>query len=1327
MKLFYFLNDKNHSNFSEEFTMKARSLFFSFLFSMVLLPYAIFAQGTSSIRGTVTDINGAVVAGATVKATNEATGVTYTQTTNDSGLYAFPLIPVGKYTVTVEQTNFKKFVKTGNALEVDTPLSVNIVLEAGAITETVTVTGGAEQLQTADATISNVVEQKAIEALPLNGRNPLTLITFEPGVTQRSAGAAGSGIHVNGSRDRAYNVTIDGIEANESSVPNPVNNLYRLTPDNVQEFKVTTNNATAEQGRNSGASISVATRSGSNQFHGTGFYFIRDDRFNSKEFYANAQNQPKREIKLDQYGFEVGGPIIKKKMFFFGSLQINKIDFTQPIDQSFGIPILLTAQARQGNLRYFRADPANPLVIDGVTITRNSPLLVDPVTGNLRAGVDVCTTATQLRCVATYNIITNSTLPVVLDPSILAYINRTPLPNSYRSLSTSIDGLNTATYLWNPPTQVKGPAIAARIDHNFNENNSIFGRFLYSKYDTLKGDPLNGRPQLYPGFPPLGEVFRETSNLALNYRRVISPNIVNELTLGYARFNFLFSQGEANPDFPNILPVDLNLTSEPLNLTPRTQRIITTPQVKDDLTVVMGSHVFKFGFNARFYRHVDRRGQPGGVDLTPLITFSAATRNPFTTTGGYPTTPFGINSSDTTGFIAPLINNLLGRPAQIRQIFIGNLNTNGFLPFRTGNNVTLFAEKHIVNQYNFYAQDEWKIRPNFTLNYGFRLEINPPGSTAGGNTYVASTPITQTLTANRTLNTPGPVTFVKADSWYAKENYAAIGPSIGFAWSPNYGNNKIGNFFLGEQGKSVIRAGYRVAFDTISSFQITAAAGRVPGLLQTCSSSFPFTTITPGCSAIPEANRTSTISGGFPQQLAPPTATPQLGLTPALQFNADAPPITVFAPVMKIPTVHQWSLSVQRELPLGFVMQAAYVGRRGNRLFNAYNINQIDSGPILDSFLIMRQNRLNGCRPDGLSSTGGACVGGNTNIPLVGQLLAAGISAPTITSFINGTNVVSDLSLNAAGTFAERLENRIATPQVFLPFRLRPNQQFSTITYLDNLGDSNYHALQVTLRRRFASGLGLNMSYTWGKSIDNQSVDPVGAASGGGLSTTNSRTPTNGRNFRQERGRSDFDRTHLFTISSVYELPFGKGRKYLSSPSGFVNHIIGNWSFNTIFYAMSGEPFSVRSGVRTANAAHESRAALVDLNARAQLQPSASSTVAGPVFFRDASAFALPEPGQDGAGRNIFVASPYWNLDIGITKYFYMTERIKLQFRMEMFNALNHPNFDNPRDASVGSPSFRSSVFAQACCTTVAPPSTQTIIQTGESARVIQFALKLQW
>src|SRR2546426_4351510 len=374
------------------------NLICSFLILIALGITAAIAQtGSSNITGSVRDVNGAVVPGATVTAKNEATGVTSTQTTTDSGLYAFSSLPVGKYTITVEKQGFKTLQKTNNVLEVGIPLTVDVALEVGQVSETVTVQGGLEQLQTANATIGNVVEQKAIEALPLNGRNPLTLLLLEPGVVQRSAGGAGSGVHVNGARDRAYNVTIDGIEANESSVPNPVSNLYRITPDNVQGIKVTTNNATAEEGRNSGASISIATRAGTSEFHGTGFFFLRNEALNSNESNQNALKNVKPLIRMGQYGLEMGGPIKKNKTFFFGSYQANRIDFTQPIDQTFGFPTVYTAEARAGIFRYFVPDPANPLVIGTTTITRNSPLLVNSGTGALV--VPLCATATSLRCV----------------------------------------------------------------------------------------------------------------------------------------------------------------------------------------------------------------------------------------------------------------------------------------------------------------------------------------------------------------------------------------------------------------------------------------------------------------------------------------------------------------------------------------------------------------------------------------------------------------------------------------------------------------------------------------------------------------------------------------------------------------------------------------------------------------------------------------------------------------------------------------------------------------------------------------------------------------
>jgi Carboxypeptidase regulatory-like domain/TonB-dependent Receptor Plug Domain len=1302
---------------------------------LLIFCFPILAQtGTSNITGTIRDSNGAAVPGATATAKNDATGVTSTQTTTDSGLYSFASLPVGSYTISIEKQGFKTLQKTNNALQVGEPLTVDGALEIGQVSETVTVTGGAEQLQNSNATIGNVVEQKAIEALPLNGRNPLTLLLLEPGVVQRSFGGAGSGVHVNGARDRAYNVTIDGIEANESSVPNPVSNLYRITPDNIQEYKVTTNNATAEEGRNSGASISIATRAGTSEFHGTGFFFLRNEALNSNEWYQNAQKNPKPLIRMNQFGYEMGGPIKKNKTFFFGSYGYNRVDFTQPIDQTFGFPVVYTTLAKQGIFRYFVPDPANPLVVGGTTITRNSTLLVDPGTGVPL--VPDCATATSLRCIRSYNAnsAANNTAARPFDATVAGLLKAYPTPNNFASAG---DGLNTATYAWNPPTGIRGPAINIRIDHNFNANNSMFGRYLWSDYNTLKGDPLNGRPQVYPDNPPLGEVFRRTSNLALSYRRVISPRIVNELTAGYGRFGFLFTQGEANPAWPDVPPFDLNSVSEPYINTPRTARWVTTPQVLDNLSIVRGAHVFRVGTNFRFYRHVDQRGQPGGINVTPSVTFSATTRPTFVgTTGnsGFAVAP-NINSTDQTT-LGSLINNLYGLPASMTQVFIGDLKQDVFLPFKVNGQISLYAEKHNLDQYNFYFQDEWKIRPNITLNYGARWEYNPPSNTSpNDNVFVAATPIVGTaLPATPVVNQPGAVTFVKAKHWYEGSFAGAIGPRIGLAWSPEFKSGFLHTVF-GDSAKSVIRVGYGIAFDTISSFQVTAAAGRVPGLVQSCTTSYNATTstfnsITTGC--VLPATINNTVAGGFPTQLPAPTVKPSTLFTPPQQLRTNSPPITVFDPHMNLPTVHEWNISFQRELPWGLVMQASYIGRRGERLFMSYDANQVNPDSIIPSFLMMQRNRVKGCAPAG---TG--CPAGITSEtpPLLAQLQTqGGLSATAAASFLNSSTTTSELDINGAGSFARRIEDNT------LGLKLRPNQQFALITMIDNHGDSNYHAAQFTLRRRFSNDVGMQLSYTFGKSIDNQSVDPVGASSGGGLSTTNSRTPSDIRNFRDERGRSDFDRTHVFTATTVWELPFGHGKRFLNSGSGVMNQVVGGWTINSIFTSMSGEPFAVRSGAFTSNGSHESRAGVPNFT-QAQLQYLQGSSLPGPVVFKPVdinpatnqpytcgtnatTSFCLPAPGQNGSGRNIFTAPGYWNLDLGVIKSFPINEKWKLQFRMEMFNALNHPNFDNPVSASTGSPSIRSSVFGSSCCATVAPPSTQTIVQTGESARVIQFAFK---
>ena len=1248
------------------------------------LAFQLFGQtSTTQLSGTVTDSTGATVPGAMVVSTNEATGLTYKITTTDAGLYAFPSIPVGAYTLSVEKTGFKRFQRTKIVLQINSPANVNATLDLGSATETIQVEATAEALQTTGATLGNVIERKSIEALPLNGRNPLNLLIYEPGVVQRSGGT----ISVNGSRTGAVNVTIDGIDANESTNPNPVNNIFRLNPDNVQEFKVTTSNPSAEEGRNSGANVSVATRGGTNQFHGTVFEFFRNTALNANEFYSKAQGLEKPIIKLNQYGFELGGPIRKNRTFFFGSWQGQKVNFADPVDKAFGESVDLYNQiALTGIFRYFVVDQRNPLTVNGQRITQNTPLLVDRATGNLAAGVRACASPTDANCVASYNIFQNDPLRRGLDPAVKGVLGAYPAPNQY----SAGDGLNTGNYAFNTPFQIRGPQYLGRIDHVISDRHNLFGRILAAEQNTLGGDPLNGRPQVLPGFPTRGEVFRPAYNVAISLRSVLTPRLVNELTLGYSRFDFLFTQGEANPLFPNTPRFTFNNSDVDYTSTPRTQRAVNTYQIINNVTYIAGAHVMKFGGNLRIYQHNDRRGDVGGVALTPSISLSRTIRPPagFTFPALATATSPGIASNDLNR-LQGMVNDLLGIPAQLSHNFIGDLKSDTFLPFQTGDKtVSLWAQGQRTKQFNFFAQDDFKFRKNISISYGVRWEVNPPPREAGGRTYVP----------NKNIDgSEGLVSFVQAERWYKNWNLGALAPRIALTWAP------------GGSSKTVIRTGYTMAFDPIATFQVTSVASAVPGQIYRCTSTVGGAS-TAGCASVPDVRLSQ-----FPNQLPPPTAKPSSQLTPALATQNTAPPARIFDPNLKLPTVHMWNLTVQRDLGKSYIGSVGYVGRRGTRLYRSWDVNQIDAKPILPSFLAMQSNLRSGCRPDGTSSSGAACAGA-VAVPLIQQGIIT-------SAFANSTISLSDLTptQNAAGNMAVRIE------QTTLAAKLRPNQQFAQILLLDNGADSIYHGLQTTLRKRFdTAGLLFNLGYTFSKSIDNLSTDPVAATTGGGLTATNSRTPADGRNYDNERGRSDFDQRHVLNLSGIYELPVGKGKMLFRNANRVVNTVIGGWSVNTIYTYQSGEPFTVRSGFLTANGTAQSRAALapgVTSLPRARLQDKAG--VIGPVFFADASQFAAPAPGELGIGRNVFQGPSYWNVDLGISKGFQLSERFRLTFRTEMFNALNHANFRNPRDASVGSPAINSNVFAQACCVSLSTASSSTTNQNGESWRVIQLALKL--
>ena len=1298
---------------------------------------------TSSITGAVIDVSGAVVAGAKVEAKNEETGVAFNQNTTSSGNYSFASLTPGSYSITVTHPGFQTFRSVHNILTVGTPLVVDFTLSVGTVSQTVEVAeSNYQRLETSNATVSDIMDTKQVQDLPLNGRNPLSLLTLEPGVVQRTTNGAGSGTHVFGSRDRAHNVTIDGIDANESTVPNPQGNIQRLNPDNVQEFRTVTLGATAEQGRNSGANVIVATRAGTNALHGSVFYFNRNTDYNANEWFSNYEGRKRPDLKLNEYGFAVGGPIVKNKTFFFGSFQNNSIKQTEPISATnvgvalFGAPTVYTSPARNGMFRFLRG----AINVGGTTVTGNSPLLVD-ASGNLKPGVPVCSTTVTGNCVDSYNIFANDPQGIGGDPAVLALMNKLPTANAF-NLG---DGLNQAGFNWNPPSQFKGPNYYVRVDHTFGQNDSVFVRWLQNTFDTKQGDFLNARPQVYPGFPPLGEVNRLGKNLAISYRHNFSPTLVNELTAGFNRFRFQFTFGESNPDFPNpqkvpiwaddcVLGSMLNV-DPPYCLSPHTQRAITTRQFVDNITWVHGAHTLRAGINFRFYIHNDSRGFFGGSVVTPIIRFNQNNRQGnFTNipaTGDGTTCATCANSTD-INLLQQAIDELAGIPSRIQQAFLANFSNN---TYGSTNFATVYTRAH---QYDSYVQDEWKLRPSLTLNVGLRWEYNP-----------APYDDKQALVPNVFPDgSQGTVTYVKADRWFKNDNIGAVGPRVGIAWSPD--------------NKTSVRAGYAWLFDTLSTFQATAIAGKMPGFLQNCLINIPTATTTgqgpatatSGCVVPPAlvANPGARISTGFPVTVPTPTITPSAALSPATQPATQAPAVGAFDQNIKNPSVHEWDLTIQRELPKHFVAEIGYIGKRGTHLYRAYDLNQVslNAAGFLASFNIAMKNRQVKCNPDGTGCPNG--VTGQTPTLLLAMMSAARLNGRTsdfdtynIGNFANfadglaGANAITNRAM-PGGTCTATDKSGCFPANYF-----RPNAQFGQIFFQDSGGDSYYHGLFVAVRHRFEQGLDFGFSYTFSKSIDDMSVDPTGAATGGGLSTTNSRTPTDIHNWRLDRALSDFNNTHVLLANLLYELPIGRGKKLASSAPSWANQIIGGWSFTGIFAYQSGEPYSITSGSLTANGAHVSFAQVRGPLDKGHIQ--FVNGVEGPVMYNASKRitnvndpnfncvnvigtqtyFCIPLPGTQGNGRNIVQGPSFWNLDSGLLKDFGLTERVKLQFRAEFFNVLNHANWENPRNATSGSPSIRSSIFAQTCCVTASLPSSATVIAIGEPNRVIQLGLKLNF
>ena len=560
--------------------------------------------------------------------------------------------------------------------------------------------------------------------------------------------------------------------------------------------------------------------------------------------------------------------------------------------------------------------------------------------------------------------------------------------------------------------------------------------------------------------------------------------------------------------------------------------MVSTWQVVDNFAYFRGAHAFKFGVNLRRVREEDIRGSVAGLNANEEVNFSTSINTVDPATFGLPA---DLNTTFDRGLFQSHINFLLGRVGQIDRGFVAQGD-------QWAKSTFLFDTRY--PEYEFYAQDTWKVRPNLTVDLGLRYEIR-----LSPNTPEQQHPRAQPGRWSPAPLPATPCTWVPGKLF--KNQLGNFGPSLGFAWDPF------------RTGKTSIRGNYRIAYDRINNFVVASTI--LPNL--------------PGAAFA--AINTDFGQGGGRLANLPALQSAHRASPARCSSRRPSPPAsnTVVDPNLKTPRTHQWALNIQREVAPNTIVDIAYIGRRGTHLLGAYNVNQtqIFTNGFLDAFNTVK-------------------AGGES--ALINNLLKADtrLNAGESGSQMLRRLSASTLNLNSVGALASsiatRLQNGVSVTQLSAgqPFVFIPYPQFTSLNVLDSNDFSTYHALEAQLTRRLSRGISFNVAYTWSKALDTRSFDPTLTVVGTGNASTAADTPFDINNRRLNYAYSDFDRRHVFQWNVVAELPFGKGKHFLHSASGLVDRIVGGWEVTGYGRVTSGRPFSAFSGTNTVSNVNQSTA-----------------------------------------------------------------------------------------------------------------------------------------
>jgi hypothetical protein len=1174
-----------------------------FLFVCVLSCWVVAgvsaAQETrGTITGNVTDTNGAVVAGATVTVTNAETNASSTARTNDSGNFTIPFLIAGRYRLTVEGQGFKKLIQENVQVRVADRLSLDLRLEVGELQEAITINAdNASGLEAATATFGQVIDRRRISELPLADGNPFSLVRLAPGVNVFGTGFLGSGtqpfsttdpssITTNGAQG-GNEFTLDGAPNTVDERPQTGNRIGQQPPaDAVQEFKVTTGSFDAQQGHTAGATIDVAIRNGTNDFHGTLYEFVRNDALlNANNFFLNRSaalgldeddKAKKAARRYNRFGGTAGGPVWLPKLyngrdriFFFFSYE--GIRTKTPESETITVP---TLAQRRG---------------DFSALQRQGIIIYDPLTAR-RMGSRI------VRTPFAGNIIPTNRLNAVA----LAYLQYFPDPN----LAGDAQGRNNYSSVF--ASENVYDWLLARVDHVISERQTIFVR--YSRGDRTETD--ENRTGITNGIRATGfEENRVTNNAIYDHIFNLNSTAILNLRAGFSRFynpERSASDGALDPASLGFSDRTVSQFSDKAGL-PRLDipGIIElggrSPDVvahniyyfQPNLTKIAGNHSMRLGYDFRSYR--ENVYPP--ADVAGRYRF----RTDFTRMSDLSSTaaPFG----------QELASFLLGIPSSSTVIVRPS----------SRSNQTLY--------HGLYFQDDWKVTSKLTVNLGLRYEYEGATTERFNRNLrffekAATNPVEEGARAAysaassrppevpvEAFRTPGGLVFADANNrGFFDSDKNNFQPRLGLAY-------KIDE-------KTVLRGG----------FAIYNAPFTIDGVNQT---GFDFTT-----SSTPTADNGLTFIASFQDPfpagvVEPPGSSRGLatfvGQTVGGSVNLIAgtidrrvAPLTIGA--RRNPRIHRYEVSIQRELPGHWLVELAYIGSLGRDLTTYDDINPIprqylSASPIRDAANITFLE---------------------TRFPNPFRSLPEAAGSSFFTS-----------------STLQRLQF------------LRPFPHFQSIFVQRHDGRSRYDSMQLRVERRFARGFSLQAGYVFSKFLEEI-------------------TKLNPTDSDYEKRPAEADSPHRFTLSGIYELPFGRGKAVGGDASRRMDALIGGYQINFIYTYQRGTPLTLGNiffngdlnQIKTSYDGKTVDGALSDTSGFYTL-PSGEVVTATDARINLAHNIRTL-PSRVSSLRT----DSYNNIDLSLIKNISFNESMKLQLRFELLNAFNHPFFGapnlDPRSASFG-------------------------------------------